>query len=80
MSKIFFVLSCNVITFVFMAKNKILKIDLNKYCTQQQYAIENNIPLNRISQRIKRTKEGNTANPVEILEIPELNNLVLIKR
>ena len=73
-------MSCNVIIFVFMAKNKILKIDLDKYCTQQQYAIENNIPLNRISQRIKRTKEGKTVNPVEILEIPELNNLVLIKR
>ena len=63
-----------------MAKNKIITIDLNKYCTQQQYAVENGIPLNRISQRIKRTKEGKTINPVEILEIPELNNLVLIKR
>jgi hypothetical protein len=59
---------------------KIIKIDLAKWSTQQQYARDNNIPLNRISQRIKRTKEGKTVNPVIIWEIPELNNLVLIKR
>jgi hypothetical protein len=63
-----------------MAKSNILTIDLNVYCTQQQYAKETGTKLNTISQQIKRTKEGKTSNPVEILEIPELNNLVLIKR
>lgn len=63
-----------------MAKNKIITIDLNIWCTQQQKAIDTGIKLNTISQQIKRTKEGKTINPVEILEIPELNNLVLIKR
>jgi hypothetical protein len=60
--------------------NKIIKIDLSKWSTQQQFARDNNIPLNRISQRIKRTKDGTTKNPLEILEIPELNNLVLINK
>ena len=63
-----------------MAKDKIITIDLNIYCTQQQYAKETGEKLNTISQRIKRTKDGTTTKPVNILEIPELNNLVLIKR
>lgn len=63
-----------------MKKNNIITIDLSVYCTQQQYAKETGMKLNTISQQIKRTKEGKTLNPVKILEIPELNNLVLIKR
>lgn len=55
-------------------------IDPNIWATQQQYAKENKIKLNTISQWIKRTKEGKTVNPAIIWEIPELNNLVLIKR
>jgi len=57
-----------------------LIIDTRIWATQQQYAIENKKKLNTISQWIKRTKEGKTVNPATIWEIPELNNLVLIKR
>ena len=73
-------MSCNIITFVLMKAKNILTIDLNKYCTQQQYSIEKGIKLNTISQRIKRIKEGKAAPFVDFIEIKELNNLVLINR
>lgn len=64
-----------------MSKQRtIITIDLSKYCTQQQYAIDNNVRLNTISQRVKRTKEGKTTTPIDFIEFKELNNLVLIKR
>ena len=59
---------------------KTITIDLSEWSTQQQYAKDNKIKLNTVSQWIKRTKEGKTVNPATIREIPELNNLVLIKR
>lgn len=74
-------MSCNVITFANMERNKnILTIDLNKYCTQQQYAKEKEIKLNTLSQRIKRIKAGESKINIDFIEIPELNNLVLINR
>lgn len=64
-----------------MAKdNNTIVIDKSIWATQQQYAKETGVKLNTISQQIKRTKEGKTVNPVIFWEIPELNNLVLIKR
>jgi len=63
-----------------MAKQNIITIDLNKYCTQQQYAKEQDIKLNTLSQRIKRIKAGESKINIDFIEIPELNNLVLINR
>ena len=63
-----------------MAKDKVITIDLSQWATQQDYANETGKKLNTISQWIKRTKEGKAVNPAIIREIPELNNLVLIKR
>jgi hypothetical protein len=60
-------------------KPNIITIDLNVYCTQANYALEKNMKLATVSQWVKRAKD-NTANKIEILEIPELNNLVLVKR
>jgi hypothetical protein len=67
-------------TFVDMTKDNIITIDLNKYCTQQQYAKETGIRLNTISQRIKRIKAGESKQALDFIEIKELNNLVLINR
>lgn len=61
-------------------KNKVLTIDLNKWCTQQDKARISGIKLTTISQQVKRTKEGKTKTPIEILELPELNGLTLVKR
>ena len=61
-------------------KENIITIDLNKYCTQQQYSKENSIKLNTLSQRIKRIKAGQPAPNVDFIEIKELNNLILINR
>lgn len=63
-----------------MSKNNIITIDLNIYCTQQQYSKETGIRLNTISQRIKRIKAGESKQCIEFIEIKELNNLVLINR
>ncbi len=63
-----------------MAKDNIITIDLNKYCTQQQYAKDTGIKLNTISQRIKRIKAGESKINIDFIEIPELNNLILINR
>lgn len=62
-----------------MAKKNIITINLDKYCTQANYATEYNVKLSTVSQWVKRKIDGKS-NKVEILEIPELNNLVLIKR
>ncbi len=58
-------------------KNKIT-IDLDKYCTQSDYAKETGIKLGTISQWVKRAKEGKGAK-IDYLIIPELQ-LTLIKR
>ena len=63
-----------------MANSNIITIDLNKYCTQQQYAKDNNIRLNTLSQRIKRIKAGESKINIDFIEIPELNNLVLVNK
>lgn len=63
-----------------MSKNKTITIDLDKYCTQQQYAIEKSIKLNTLSQRIKRIKAGESKIFIDFIEIPELNNLILVNR
>lgn len=61
-------------------QRKSITIDLDTWCTQQDKARLTGQRLNTISQQVKRTKAGQTSKPVEILEIPELNNLVLVKR
>jgi hypothetical protein len=60
-------------------KDNILTIDLNVWTTQQEYAASNGIKLNTVSQRLKRTKDGKTTNPIEYLDIKELG-ITLIKR
>ena len=63
-----------------MRKGNTIIIDLDKYCTQQQFAKDNDIKLNTLSQRIKRIKAGQQAPFVDFIEIPELNNLVLVNK
>lgn len=62
-----------------MAKDKKITIDLNIYCTQADYAKETGEKLATVSQWVKRAKAGQSIK-VEYLEIPELNNLTLVKR
>ena len=62
-----------------MSKDKKIVIDLSVYCTQADYAKDNNVKLSTVSQWVKRAKEGKTQ-PVEYWEIPELNNLTLVKK
>ena len=63
-----------------MSKNNIIEIDLSKWQTPINYAKYHNIPIGTLSQQIKRTREGKTPNPLPIWEIPELNNLILIRK
>lgn len=59
------------------------KIDLTQYCTQAEYAKNNDIKLGTLSQWIKRLKAGesvpDTAKHIQYLEVPELN-LTLVKK
>ena len=61
-------------------RDNIISIDLKQYCTQQQYAKERGIKLNTLSQRIKRIKAGESKITIDFIEVPELNNLILINR
>lgn len=62
-------------------KNNIITIDLNVYATQTQYAADNKMRLNTVSQQVKRAKDGQPGSKgIEFIEIPELNNLILIKK
>lgn len=75
-------MSCSIITFAIMSyiKNNIITINLNEWCTQSQKAIETDIKINTISQRIKRAKEGKPGSKgIEFLDIPELS-ITLVKR
>jgi hypothetical protein len=62
-----------------MAKDRKIVIDLNVYCTQADYAKDNDKKLSTVSQWVKRAKAGQS-NLIDYLEIPELNNLTLVKR
>jgi hypothetical protein len=74
----------NVILYIFanMAKqkNNIITIDLNQWQTPVNYAIDNDLNFNTLLQHIKRTREGTSKTPLDVIEIPELNNLTLIKK
>lgn len=62
-------------------KNNILKIDLDVWTTQAQKANDSGIRLNTISQQIKRARAGEAgSHGIEYWEIPELNNLILVKK
>lgn len=60
-------------------KYRILTIDLNEWCTQQEKARDSGDKLSTISRRVKRTKENDTQSPIDIYDIPELN-ITLVKR
>ena len=62
-----------------MSKSNIITIDLNVYCTQADYAKERKMNLSTVSQWVKRAKAGKTQ-PIEYWEIPQLNNLTLVKK
>ena len=56
-----------------------ITIDFSEWRTQKQYAIETGYTLNTISQKVKRTKEGKTDNPLNIWDIPQLG-ITLVKK
>ncbi len=60
-------------------KPNIITIDLNLWCTQTTKARETGVKQTLISQKVCRLRAGKPQD-IEILEIPELNNLVLVKR
>ena len=59
--------------------HNLLIIDLNVWTTQTQKAHDSSIKLTTISQQIVRTKKGQTPNPVEYWEIPQLG-ITLVKK
>lgn len=60
-------------------KHRILTIDMNEWCTQQEKSKSTGDNLSTISRRVKRTKDNETQSPIEIYDIPELN-ITLVKR
>lgn len=61
-----------------MTKKKIV-IDTDVWCTQVQKAKRDGIKLGTLSQWVKRSRDGTTNNPIDILEIPELS-IILVKK
>lgn len=59
------------------------KIDLSGYVSQAEYSRINNIPLNKLSQWIKRIKNNESVPPeakgIEFIFVPELN-MTLVKK
>lgn len=75
------ILSCNVTNIAAMSKNN--TIDLSGYITQAEYCRINKIPLNRLSQWIKRIKNNESvpdeAKGIEFMYVPELK-MTLVKK
>lgn len=57
----------------------ILKIDLDKYCTQAEYARITGVKLVTVSQWVKRSIAGEGVKRIDFKEIPELG-LTLVRR
>lgn len=62
-------------------KDNVLTIDFNVWCTQQQRAHAAEMPLNTLSQQVKRALEGKPT-PLKINEVWHINQLgiTLVKR
>ena len=69
--------------FVFIMDTTKQKIDLSGYISQAEYARLNDIPLNKLSQWIKRAKNGESipkaAQDIEFIYVPELK-MTLVKK
>ena len=59
--------------------NNIITIDMSKWATQKEYAKLVGKQFPAIRQQLKRTKKGISTQPLDYLDIPELN-ITLIKR
>lgn len=73
--------SCNVTNIANMSKAQ--TIDLSGYISQAEYARLKDIPLNKLSQWIKRAKNNESIPPeakdIEFIFVPELN-MTLVKK
>lgn len=62
-----------------MSKKNMLVIDLDKYCTQADYARIANVPLPTVSQWVKRSKANEGVKRIGYLEVEALG-LTLVER
>lgn len=62
-----------------MGKDNLLIIDLDTWTTQKDYAKLVGKEFAAIRQQLKRTKKGTCKEPLEYLDVPELN-ITLIKK
>ena len=62
-----------------MSKKNLLIIDLDKYCTQAEYARLTGDKLPTVSQWVKRSKEGKGNRRIGYLEVEALG-LTLVER
>lgn len=62
-----------------MSKKNLLIIDMDKYCTQAEYARITGINLATVSQWVKRSIAGEGKKRIGYLEVPQLG-LTLVER
>lgn len=62
-----------------MSRKNLLIIDLDKYCTQAEYARLTGVKLPTVSQWVKRAIAGEGTKKIEYKQVPELG-LTLVAR
>jgi len=65
--------------YICIMPKKVITVDLNKWCTISDKAKADKVKLGTLSARIARSKKGNTPNPIEFWEIPELG-ITLVRK
>lgn len=63
-----------------MSKKNLLIIDLDKYCTQAEYARITGVLLPTVSQWVKRSKEGKGQKRIGYMDLEASLGLTLVER
>lgn len=60
-------------------QGKTVTIDFSQWYTQEQYAALNGLPASRVRVWVANLKKGKGRPPIDTVQVPELNNMVLIR-
>lgn len=60
-------------------QGKTVTIDFSQWYTQEQYAAIHGLPASRVRVWVAKIKAGKGSPPIDTVQVPELNNMVLIR-
>lgn len=60
-------------------QGKTVTIDFSEWYTQEQFAAIHGLPASRVRVWVANLKKGKGSPPIDTVQVPELNNMVLIR-